>query len=212
MAQVFKLFCFSISVLLFLQLADAASSKESPSTGKESNDQDGEEQKPTFLKTIDKVKDSRPVKIAKEISSAAGEHLGKFGKDFASALKVEEEKQKNVDDENSFVPKVIQNNVVLPAKVLAQTSINALREPVGNILSSVQNEFTNELAKSEKDEDYVPIIGTFTQRANKPVALLKASKNIVGKTFGSIFGKASSLWSSTSSGKKNKAEKPEKED
>jgi len=68
--------------------------------GKESNNQDGEEQKPTFLKTIDKVKDSGPVKIVKEISSVAGEHLGKFGKDFASALKAEEEKQKNVDGKN----------------------------------------------------------------------------------------------------------------
>jgi len=57
-------------------------------------------------------------------------------------------------DENSFVPKVIQNNVVLPAKVFAQTSINALRQPVGNILSSVQNEFTNELAKSESEYLY----------------------------------------------------------
>lgn len=55
-----------------------------------------------------------------------------------------------------------------------------------------------------EDEDYVPIIGTFIKKANKPVALLKASKHIVGNTFGSIFGKASSLWSSTSSSKKNK--------
>jgi len=66
----------------------------------QSNDLDGEEQKPTFLKTIDKVKDSRPVKLAKELSTVAAEHLGKFGKDFESELKAEEKKQKTVDGKN----------------------------------------------------------------------------------------------------------------
>jgi len=61
----------------------------------ESNDQNEEEQKPTFLKNIDKFKDSRPVKMAKGISSIAGEHLGKFSKNFESTLKAESEKQVN---------------------------------------------------------------------------------------------------------------------
>ncbi|XP_029346879.1 uncharacterized protein LOC100159932 isoform X1 [Acyrthosiphon pisum] len=205
MAQVFKLFCFAISVLLFLQLADAGGSKKDPSTDDaESSDQDGEDQKPTLFKNIDKIKDSKPVQVAKEITSIAKEHLDTFSKDFESTLKAEEEKQKNVDDEDSIVPKVIQNNVVLPAKAFAQTSINTLREPVGNMISNVQQTYADELAKSEQDENYVPIIGSFTKRANKPVALLKASKDIVGNTFGSIFGKASSLWNSTSSNKKKK--------
>jgi len=66
----------------------------------ESNDQDGKEQRSTFLNTIDKVKDSRPLNIVKQISSVAGEHLGKFSKDFESTLIAEEEKQKNVDGKN----------------------------------------------------------------------------------------------------------------
>lgn len=48
-----------------------------------------------------------------------------------------------------------------------------------------------------EDKNYVPIIGSYTKRANKPVAFLTASKDIVGDTFGSVFGKASSLWRSS---------------
>jgi len=54
-------------------------------------------------------------------------------------------------DENSFVPKVIQNNLVLPVKAFAQTSVNTLREPVGNMLSSFQKTYADELAKSERE-------------------------------------------------------------
>lgn len=54
-------------------------------------------------------------------------------------------------DENSFVPNVIKNNVILPAKAFAQTSIDSLKEPVGNILSSVQKKYADELTKSERE-------------------------------------------------------------
>jgi len=54
-------------------------------------------------------------------------------------------------DKNAFVPNVIKNNLVLPAKAFAQTSINTLQEPVENILSSVQKTYADELAKSESE-------------------------------------------------------------
>lgn len=47
-----------------------------------------------------------------------------------------------------------------------------------------------------EEENYVPIIGHYTKIANKPVALLKASRDIVGSTFGNMFGRAKSFWSS----------------
>jgi len=50
-------------------------------------------------------------------------------------------------------------------------------------------------------ENYEPIIGAFTKSINKPVALLKASRDIARNTLSSLFGKASSLWGSS---KKNK--------
>lgn len=57
-------------------------------------------------------------------------------------------------DANSFVPNVIKNNIILPAKAFAQTSIDSLREPVGNILSSVQKKYADELTKSEREYTY----------------------------------------------------------
>jgi len=49
------------------------------------------------------------------------------------------------------MPNVIKNNVVLPAKAFAQTSIDTLREPVGSILSNVQKTYADELAKAERE-------------------------------------------------------------
>jgi len=61
----------------------------------ESNDQDGEEQKPTFLKTIDNILDSKPVVITKNLSKIAKERLSAFSKDFKSTLRDESAKQVN---------------------------------------------------------------------------------------------------------------------
>jgi len=63
-------------------------------------------------------------------------------------------------DENSFIPNVFKNNVLIPAKALTQTSYNTLREPVGNILSSVKKTYSDELNKAERE--YLVLTLTFT--------------------------------------------------
>lgn len=44
------------------------------------------------------------------------------------------------------------------------------------------------------DENYVPIIGAFTKKINKPVALVKASRNLFGDAMGGLQKTASSIW------------------
>ncbi|KAL5241292.1 hypothetical protein ACI65C_008702 [Semiaphis heraclei] len=192
MAKVFKLFCVSISVILILQLA-AANEKTPPSKdGTESNGQNGEEHTATFLKNMKSIKNSKPVQIVKGVSGVVEKHLSNFSKDFESKLNAESKKQ--VNDENSFIPNFVTNNVFLPGKVAVETSFDTLSQPVGKVLSSFKNTYDDGLAKSK-------------QVADKPVAFLKASKSIVENTIGGMFGKASSIWSW---GKNDKADKSEK--
>jgi len=62
--------------------------------GTESNGQDKEYKAP-FLKNIEKIKNSSPVKIAKGLSGIVEEHLSNFSKDFESKLNAEAKKQVN---------------------------------------------------------------------------------------------------------------------
>lgn len=62
---------------------------------KSKNHDGDEEQKPPLMKTISKFKDSRPIKLIKQLSSMAEEHLDTFSKNFESNLKAETEKQIN---------------------------------------------------------------------------------------------------------------------
>ncbi|XP_060852260.1 uncharacterized protein LOC132930407 isoform X2 [Rhopalosiphum padi] len=206
MAQTFKLFYFAIYIFLFLQLADSAPQNSPSKSDTTLNGQDGEKEKATLFKNIDNVVDSRPIKIVRHLSNAAKERLNKFSNDFQTTLN--EDSKNTVNGENSLIPNAITNNLILPAKALVQTSFKTVREPVGEMFSSIKKTYDDELVKSDQEEDYVPIIGAFTKRANKSVAIIKASKDIVENAIGGIFGRASSLWNF---GTTNTAEKSKKD-
>ncbi|XP_026817788.1 uncharacterized protein LOC113556825 [Rhopalosiphum maidis] len=207
MAQTFKLFYFSIYLLLFLQLADSAPQNSPNKSDTTLNGQDGEKEKATFFKNIDNVVNSRPIKIVRQLSNSARERLNKFSNDFQTTLN--EDSKNTVNGENSLIPNAIQNNLILPAKALAQTSFKTVKEPVGEMFSSIKKTYDDELVKSDQEEGYVPIIGAYTKSANKPVAIIRASKDIVENAIGSIFERASSLWhfGTTNTAEKSKKDK-----
>uniref|UniRef100_A0A2S2PEQ5 Uncharacterized protein n=1 Tax=Schizaphis graminum TaxID=13262 RepID=A0A2S2PEQ5_SCHGA len=192
MAQTFKLFYFAIYIFLFLQLADSAPQNSPDKSDTTLNGQDGEKEKATLLKNIDNVVNSRPIQIVRELSNSARKRLNKFSNDFQTTLN--EDSKNMVNGENSLIPNAIQNNLILPVKALAQTSFKTVEEPVGKIFSSIKKTYDDELVKSDQEEGYVPIIGNFTKRANKSVAIIKASKDIVENAIGGIIGRASSFW------------------
>ncbi|KAL5241294.1 hypothetical protein ACI65C_008704 [Semiaphis heraclei] len=148
MAQVFKLFCFAISALLLLELADAVKGKPSSKGGTDSNGQNGEEHTATFLKNMKSIKNSKPVQIVKGVSGVVEKHLSNFSKDFKSRLNNESKKQLN--DDNSLIPNFVKHNMILPGKVAVETSINILKQPVGKALLSAKKKYDDGLIKSKQ--------------------------------------------------------------
>jgi len=78
---------------------------------------------------------------------------------------------------------LIKNNFISKYIFTTNLKINVLIQIILRLLNNIS-----------ETEDYVPIIGSFTKKANKPVAILKASKDIVENGIGNIFEKASFVW------------------
>ncbi|XP_025202014.1 uncharacterized protein LOC112599355 [Melanaphis sacchari] len=197
MTQAFKFYSV-ISILLFLQLTDSTTQNYPDKSDTNSKDQSGGEEKATLFKNIDKVIESRPIQMVKKLSNIASEQFNSFSKEFHNTLNKDSKKQ--VNDENSIIPNAVGNNLILPAKAIAQTSFKTIGKPIEEMFSNIKKTYDDELAKSNQDEGYVPIIGAFTKNANKPVAIIKASKVVVENAIGGIFRSVSSIWNF---GKKN---------
>lgn len=191
MARALKLFCFSISILLILQSVDSAPRKPNDSDT-DSNGQDGEEVKPTLFKNLDRLTSSRAGKMAGQFTNIARDKASKLTKEFKNTLI--ENSKKQVNGENDLIPNGLKNNVFLPLKAAAQVGLKTFGEPVAEMMSNTKKTFDEELERADQDENYVPIIGAFTKKINKPVALIKASRNLFGDAIGGLQKTASSIW------------------
>ncbi|KAF0770906.1 Uncharacterized protein FWK35_00018036 [Aphis craccivora] len=158
----------------------------------DSNGQNGEEITPTFLKNLDRLTSSRAGKMARQFTNIARDKASKLTDEFKNTLI--EDSKKQVNGENDFLPNGLKNNVFLPLKAAAQVGLKTLGEPVEEIMSNAKKTFDEELERADHDENYVPIIGAFTKKINKPVALVKASRNLFGDAMGGLQKTASSIW------------------
>ncbi|KAE9542984.1 hypothetical protein AGLY_002895 [Aphis glycines] len=191
MARALKLFCFSISILLILQSVNSAPRK-SKESDTDSNAQDGEEFKPTLLKNIDRLTKTRAGKMARQFKNMAKDKASKLSKEFKNSLV--EDSKKHVNGENDLIPNGLRNNVLLPIKAAAQAGLKTFGEPAVEMMSNVKKKFDEELEKADQDENYVPIISAYTKKINKPVALVRASRHIIGDAMEGIQKTASTIW------------------